>query len=366
MPFNLGIENLARNNVNENAALLTNASGVTQRLEQNVDFLLKKSFKIKKIFTAEHGFYGTLNDGDDVKNETYNGIDVISIYSASRKSIKPEELEDVHTIIYDLQDAGTRPYTFISSLKNLLITASELGKKVVVCDRPNPLSNVIEGPVLKREFVSFVGADEFPLRYGMTIGELAQFMNRNINADISVSKMTEYDPSRYYDYHLKYYVPPSLNLTSLDSMFNFSGMVLLEAAKVSVGRGTPYPFLQFGLENPPKINSNEFEGAILRKTSFVSLLEPLKEKKLYGYFIHIKDRKKYSSIKMVASIIKKIYEIDRNIINFKKLNLNYGSDEMSKWLEKNDTVLELYEQMNSECDEFEKNRRDYSLYKLPS
>ena len=366
MPFNLGIENIACNNLKENIALLTNSSGVTQSLEQNVDFLLKKSFKIKKIFTAEHGFYGTLNDGDDVKNETYNGIDVISIYSADRKSIKPEELEDVDTVIYDLQDAGTRPYTFISSLKNLLITASELGKKVVVCDRPNPLSNVIEGPVLKREFVSFVGADEFPLRYGMTIGELAQFMNRNISADLSISKMTDYDPSRYYDYHLKYYVPPSLNLNSLDSMFNFSGMVLLEAAKVSVGRGTPYPFLQFGMENLPDLKPDEFEGVILRKTSFISLLDPLKDKKLKGYFIHIKDRKLYSSIRMVASVMKKIYEMDRTLINFKKLNLNYGSDEMSKWLERNGTVLELYEQMDSECAGFLNTRKDYALYKSPS
>lgn len=364
MAFNLGIENLEKNSMSENVALLTNASGVTQNLEQNVEFLLKRGFKIKRIFTAEHGFYGTLNDGDDVKNETYNGINVISIYSSERKSIKPEELDDVDTVIYDLQDAGTRPYTFISSLKNLLINASDLGKKVVVCDRPNPLSSIVEGPVLKREFVSFVGADEFPLRYGMTIGELAQFMNRNIGADLTVSKMTNYDPSRYYDYYMKYYVPPSLNLNSLDSMFNFSGMVLLEAANVSVGRGTPYPFMQFGFENPPDLKTDEFEGVILRKTSFISLLNPLKERKLMGYFIHIRDRKSYSSIRMVATIMKKLYDIDKNLINLKKLNLNYGSDEMSKWLEKNETVTDLYEKINSEISEFMKIRKDYSLYSI--
>ncbi|HIH60423.1 MAG: DUF1343 domain-containing protein [Candidatus Thermoplasmatota archaeon] len=366
MSFNLGIENLGKNRINENVALLTNASGVTQNLEQNVEFLIRKGFRIRRIFTAEHGFYGTLNDGDDVKNETYNGIDVVSIYSADRKSIKPEELEDVDTVIYDLQDAGTRPYTFISSLKNLLITASELGKKVVVCDRPNPLSNIVDGPVLKKEFVSFVGADEFPLRYGMTIGELAQFMNRNIGADLNISKMTDYDPSRYYDNYMKYYVPPSLNLNSLDSMFNFSGMVLMEAANVSVGRGTPYPFMQFGLEDPVDLRSDEFEGVILRKTSFISLLNPLKEKKLIGYFIHIKDKKSYSSIRMVATIMKKIYDMDKNLINLKKLNLNYGSDEMSKWLEKNEIVTDLYEKINSEISEFMKIRKDYSLYRFPN
>ena len=362
MPFKLGIETLLENAHEENVALLTNASGVTQNLEQNADVLGKKGFKIRKIFTAEHGFYGTLKDGEDVKNETYNGIDVISIYSEKRKSINPSELENVDTVIYDLQDSGTRPYTFISSLKNLLITASECGKNVVVCDRPNPLSNATEGPVLKKEFISFVGADEIPLRYGMTIGELALFMNRGIGADLKISKMSGYNPSFFYDHYLKYYVPPSLNLNSLDSMFNFSGMVLLEAVNASVGRGTPYPFLQFGLEAPVNLEIDEFEGVILRKTSFIPLLNPLKEKSLSGYFIHIKDRKKYSSIKMAISIIEKIYEMDSSLVNPRKLNLNYGSDELTKCLENNTSIQDLYKNMERECSEFQKRRKEYSLY----
>ena len=188
MSFRLGIEKLLENAPRENMAILTNVSGVTQNLEQNVDVLLRTNCRIKKIFTAEHGFYGALKDGEDVMNETYNGIPVVSIYSSKRKSILPEELEDVETMVYDLQDAGTRPYTFISSLKNLLSTASEQGKRVILCDRPAPLSDFTEGPILKKEFISFVGADEFPLRYGMTIGEIALFMNRNINADLKISK----------------------------------------------------------------------------------------------------------------------------------------------------------------------------------
>jgi uncharacterized protein YbbC (DUF1343 family) len=362
MSFKLGLEGLLENLQKGSFAIVTNASGVSQNLEQNIDLLLKKEVRLKRIFAPEHGFYGSLNDGEDVKDETYLGIKVSSMYSKDKKSIDAKDLEGIDTVIFDVQDVGSRPYTFLASLKNLLTTASKCGVSVVVCDRPNPLSNIVEGPMMKKENISFVGADEMPLRHGMTIGEVSNYLNRNINADLTVSKMNDYDPTKYYGDYLKYYVPPSLNLNCLDSVMNYSGLVLLEAVNVSLGRGTPYPFLQVGFNNNLEISAKDINGAILRKTSFVPLLDPFGGSTLYGYFIHITNRNLYSSIKLTIKIIESVYEKNEELINFKKLCMLSGSTQLEEALRKKLPISEIYENMQVENEIFKDIKRDYTIY----
>ncbi len=362
MEFKLGIENLLQEVPKKPTAMLTNASGVTQDLVQNIDIMIKKGASIKKIFAPEHGIYAALKNGEEVPDETYSGIPVKSIYSAKSHVIDPKDLEDVQSVIYDIQDGGARPYTYISSLKHLLSAAAKAGIGVIVCDRPAPLSgSVVDGPMMQSKFRSFVGIDDFPLRYGMTIGEMAQYFNRDIGADLKISKMSGYRRSHYYDDYLKHYVPPSLNLPTLNSLFVFVGLVLVEASKVSLGRGTPYPFSQFGYPGAHALEIKE-EGALFRKTVFIPMLDPLSNQKLEGFAIHMEDRTKFRSISLAIRILKHLYSLRPDDLDFKHLSILYGSDELERDLKDGMSVEEIAETWEPSYQEYMESRSNHLLY----
>ncbi len=363
MEFKLGIEKLLTDLPSKPIALLTNASGVTQDLIQNIDLMMKKGANIRKIFAPEHGIYAALKNGEMVQDETYAGIPVKSIYTEKSHEIDPAELEDVETVIYDIQDAGARPYTYISSLKHLLTATGKSGAQVIVCDRPAPLSgSIVDGPMMQPGFRSFVGIDDFPLRYGMTIGEMAQYLNRDINADLKISTMSAYKRSYYYDSYLKHFVPPSLNLPTLNALFVFVGMVLVESSKVSVGRGTPYPFSQFGYNGAWSLNLKEQRGAIFRKIMFIPSLDPLTGQKLEGFSIHIEDRKAFRSTTLAIRILKHLFSLDRENIDFKHLSILYGSDDLRKFLEDDMGVREIAETWIDSSRDYMEARQAFLLY----
>jgi uncharacterized protein YbbC (DUF1343 family) len=363
MEFKLGIENFLHHVSNKPIAMLTNASGVTQDLIQNIDIMTRKGAIIRKIFAPEHGIYAALKNGEEVLDETYSGIPVKSIYSSRSHTIDPKELENVESVIYDIQDGGARPYTYISSLKHLLTAAAKAGVAVIVCDRPAPLSgSIVDGPMLQSKFRSFVGIDDFPLRYGMTIGEMAQYLNRDVNADLKISTMSGYKRSYYYDAFLKHFVPPSLNLPTLNALFVFVGMVLVESSKASLGRGTPYPFSQFGYSGAWSLDLKEERGALFRKIKFIPGLEPLPGQSLEGFSIHIEDRKIFRSITLAIRVLKHLFSIDPENIDFKHLSILYGSDELKKFLEDSLNVNEIAETWVEASKDFMEARSAYLLY----
>jgi uncharacterized protein YbbC (DUF1343 family) len=363
MIFKLGIENLLQDLPKTPIAILTNASGVTQGLVQNVDLMKQKGAQIKTIFAPEHGIYAALKNGEEVPDETYAGIPVKSIYTEKSHSINPEEIEDIKVVIYDIQDGGARPYTYLSSLKHLLSAAARAGTKVIVCDRPAPLSGtVVDGPMLRPAFKSFVGIDEFPLRYGMTIGELALYMNRDVKADLEISKMSGYKRSEFYDAYLKHFVPPSLNLPTLNSLFVFVGMVLVESSKVSVGRGTPYPFSHFGYGGSWSLDLRQEKGALFRKIMFIPSLDPLSLQRLEGFSIHIDDRRVFRSITLAVRVLKHIYSIDPANVDLKHLSILYGSDELRKFIEDEVSVDEIAASWTESSRDFTEARRSHLIY----
>ncbi len=363
MEFKLGIESLLPDLPNKPIALLTNASGVTQDLIQNIDLMMKKGANIRKIFAPEHGIYAALKNGEIVRDETYAGIPVKSIYTEKSHQIDPVELEDIETVIYDIQDGGARPYTYVSSLKHLLGAARKAGTQVIVCDRPAPLSgSVVDGPMMQPGFRSFVGIDDFPLRYGMTIGEMGQYLNRDINAELKISAMAGYKRSYYYDAYLKHFVPPSLNLPTLNALFVFVGMVLVESSKVSVGRGTPYPFSQFGYDGSWSLDLKQQRGAIFRKIMFIPSLDPLSGQKLEGFSIHIEDRKIFRSITLAISVLKHLFSLDKGNIDFKHLSILYGSDELRRFLEEDLDVNKIAETWIDSSRDYLEARKAFLLY----
>ncbi len=228
--------------------LLVNHTALVGRTHL-VDTLLQRGILIKKIFGPEHGFRGNAADGEVVKNgvDTKSGLPVISLYGRNKKPT-PDQVSDIDVLIFDIQDVGTRFYTYISSLHYLMESAAENGKKVVVLDRPNPHGGYTDGPILRPEFKSFVGMHPIPVVHGLTVGELAQMVNGQgwlaggLKCDLAVVTMKNW--AHGDEYLLPVY--PSPNLPNNQSIRLYPSLCFFEGTAISVGRGTPFPFQALG------------------------------------------------------------------------------------------------------------------------
>ena len=220
-----------------------------------VDSLVSLKVNVLKVFAPEHGFRGTADAGELVKNgvDTKTGLPIISLYGSNKKP-SSKQLEDLDVIIFDIQDVGARFYTYISSLHYVMEACAENNKKVIVLDRPNPNGHIVDGPILEKEHKSFVGMHAIPVLHGMTIGEYAQMINgenwlkNNINCDLTTIKMA------YYNHNLPYSLPikPSPNLPNDQAINLYASLCFFEGTEISVGRGTETQFQIYGAPFLPK------------------------------------------------------------------------------------------------------------------
>jgi uncharacterized protein YbbC (DUF1343 family) len=307
----------------------------TSMLERRhlVDTLLSRGIRIKKIFAPEHGFRGNADAGENINNLTdeKTGIQIVSLYG-SRQKPTPEDLKDIDILLFDIQDVGTRFYTYISSLQKFLEAAMEIDKPLIILDRPNPNGFYIDGPVLDIKFKSFVGMQPVPVVYGMTIGEYAimllgehwlsvrqygkisrteekgpAFPNEKKQEqtiiedgnDISTSTLALENYSGFYlkiicnknySHNSKYKLPvaPSPNLPNMQSVYLYPSLCFFEGTVISLGRGTTKPFQQFGSplfpNNLYSFIPESMPGAksppLLNQTCYgmdLSTVDPLKE-----------------------------------------------------------------------------------------
>lgn len=363
MEFRLGLENFLSDPGKGKFAIVTNTTGVDTNIVLNVDLMLSGGIKPEFILAPEHGFYGSYRNGEHVPDESYEGIPVKSLYGEKKRSVTREDLEGIDNLIFDIQDCGARPFTYISTLHNLLKKVKETSVTVTVLDRPNPIgADIVDGPMMEPDFISFVGTDHFPLRYGMTIGELSNFLNRNVKADLKVVKMTGYNRKGHYGSYLGNYIAPSMNLNSMSSLYNFPGFVLLEACNMSVGRGTPYPFVQIGYDGIWSANLENNPGIKLRKVMFSPWIEPMKDRMIEGLFTHITDVEKYNSIFLAIRVMKHLYSSDPKNIDLKHLHLLYGSKQIDEILEGSIGFSEIKEQWEEMSKDFLEERKQYLLY----
>ncbi len=214
-----------------------------------VDTLLANGIAVKKIFAPEHGFRGEADAGEHVSNSTdkKTGLPLISLYGSNKKPTA-EQLADVDVVIFDIQDVGARFYTYISTMHYAMEACAENGKKLLVLDRPNPNGHYFDGPVLKPQFKSFVGMHPIPVVHGLTVGELARMINGEGWLTGGAKCELEVVQADGYTHRTKYIVPvrPSPNLPNEASIRLYPSICFFEAAPVSVGRGTPYPFQVVG------------------------------------------------------------------------------------------------------------------------
>ena len=236
-----------------------------------VDTLVKRGINVVKIFGPEHGFRGNADAGEKVGNtiDKQTGIKVISLYGKHEKPTT-EDLADVDIMVFDIQDVGTRFYTFISSLQVYMEAAFENSKPLLILDRPNPNGFYVDGPVLDPKFKSFVGMQPVPIVYGMTLGEYAfMIAGENWLTDAAnnkynyfkTTKATADTPFHFfvvkclnYNHKSKYILPvkPSPNLPSIQSIYWYPSTCLFEGTSLSEGRGTDKPFQVFGAPSLPK------------------------------------------------------------------------------------------------------------------
>lgn len=214
-----------------------------------VDSLKNSGFNIKCVFAPEHGFRGESGAGDKIANgkDANTGIHIISLYG---KHLKPtaKDLKGVDVVVFDIQDVGVRFYTYISTLQYVMEACAELNIRLIVLDRPNPNGFYVDGPVLKKEFTSFVGMQPVPVVYGMTIGEYAMMLNgegwlaKNAKCNLKVIQLINYDHSKKPVIR----IPPSPNLPDMDAIYLYPSICLFEGTHVSLGRGTSAPFRLVG------------------------------------------------------------------------------------------------------------------------
>lgn len=235
----------------KNVGLLINHTSVIDN-KHIVDFLLEKEVNIKAIFAPEHGFRGQADAGELVNDniDEKTGIPVISLYGNNKKPSK-DQMKGLDVIIFDIQDVGVRFYTYISSMHYMMEACAENDLKMIVFDRPNPNGHIVDGPMLDMAYKSFVGMHPIPVVHGLTVGELAQMVNeeRWLEGDEKCDLLVV--PMKNYKHSLDYSLPvkPSPNLPNDQSIMLYPSLCFFEGTKVSIGRGTYFPFQVVGYPN---------------------------------------------------------------------------------------------------------------------
>ncbi len=383
--FKLGVEVLLDEQKEliegKSVGLITNPTGVDQNLVSIVDLLHNDpDVDLKALYGPEHGVRGSAQAGEYVEYYTdeETGLPVFSLYGSTKKPT-PEMLEGIDVLLFDIQDVGTRFYTYIYTMAYAMEAAGENDIEFIVLDRPNPLGGeAVEGPVLDDEYSSFVGKYEIPLRHGMTVGELAKLFNEefDIGANLTVVEMEKWKRDMYYDDTPLEWVLPSPNMPTLDTALVYPGAALIEGTNVSEGRGTTKPFELIGApfinatELANELNGLELPGVDFRAASFTPSFSKHAGKLTHGVQIHVTDKEAFERVTTGLSLVKTIHDLYPEDFEFRAENsagvsffdLLIGNGWIRDAIEDGETVEEIEQKWQGDLREFNEVREDYLLY----
>ena len=365
--------------------LICNQASVDHSLNHAADLLRsEKGINLTALFGPQHGIRGEVQDNMVETEHTIDkatGVPVFSLYSETRDPTE-EMLKDVDVLVFDLQDVGCRIYTFIYTLANCMRVAGRLGKKVIVCDRPNPISgDYIEGNILEASYASFVGQFPIATRHGMTVGELALMFEKQfgIACEVEVVPMLGWERADWLDDTDVPWVMPSPNMPTLDSATVFPGTVHLEGTQVSEGRGTTRPFEIIGA---PYIDGDELTlylrgmglpGVFFRSCGFRPTFQKHAEEICGGVQIHVTDRRSFRPVITGIAIVKAIYELYPEDFRWKDPPYEYvfdknpfdvvaGSGVLRGQIEDRASIDQIQESWLAPLDEFQGLRQNYLIY----
>lgn len=376
--FKLGLDVLLDEQLDklsgENVGLITNPTGVDQELNSIVDRLDKADdVDLVALYGPEHGVRGDAQAGDYVEYyiDEKTGLPVYSLYGDTRKPT-PEMLEDVDVLLFDIQDVGTRFYTYIYTMAYAMEAAEENDIEFIILDRPNPIGGVdVAGPVLDPDYSSFVGLYPIPLRHGMTVGELAHLFNEefDIHADIDVIEMSGWERTDHYDDTPLEWVLPSPNMPTLDTAFVYSGAALIEGTNVSEGRGTTKPFELIGApfidgaDFAEQLNSAELPGVNFRAAYFTPQFSKHAGELSGGIEIHVSDADRFDPVKAGITIVKTIHDMYPDDFEFTAFfDSLIGNGWVREKITEGASVDEINDTWQEGLVEFRHTRSDYLLY----
>ncbi len=324
-----------------------------------VDTLLSRGMEITKVFAPEHGFRGDADAGETIRNsrDAKTGLPIVSLYGGNKKPTA-EQLENVDVVIFDIQDVGTRFYTYISSMHYVMEACGELGKKVVVLDRPNPNGRYVDGPVLDMSLKSFVGMHPIPVLHGLTVGELAMMINGEhwmeggVTCDLKVIPMTGYSHDMEYSLPVK----PSPNLPNDLAIELYPSLCLFEGTEISVGRGTMEPFQQIG---HPSLTG--FDHSFTpRSLEGMAKYPPYEDEKCYGTLFTQENALKGFDLSYLISYYQKFENKEEYFNNyFPKLA---GTDELDDQVRAGMTEDEIRKTWEPALNAYKELRKNYLLY----
>ena len=341
-----------------NVGLVCNHTSYDGSFRYLIDIVRKEDGDIKVVFTPEHGLYGAAYAGERVlsyHDEDYD-VQVYSLYGNNR--VPPIDLlKSLDFVIYDLQDIGVRWYTYISTLYYVVTSISKAGIPLLVLDRPNPLNGInVEGPILEKEFQSFVGIAPIPVRYGLTVGELAKYYSDvlGLGGDIKVLRMKGWRRTFFWTDTSLYWIPPSPNIPTWETALIYVGSCLLEGTNISEGRGTSSPFFVLGApwikprELSRELNKLNIDHLYFRPIYFRPYYSKYRDELCGGVYIHILNKNKNGFFNSIVKVLKKIRELYPKFFEWKKWNDVYsidrlaGTDKVRKIIE-GDLEIEKYE-----------------------
>lgn len=318
--------------------LICNQASVNHELRHAADlFYEHPGVDLRALLGPQHGIRGDVQDNmieteHTVDSET--GLTIHSLYSETREPTEAM-LDDVDVLVFDMQDVGCRIYTFAYTMANCMAAARKFGKRVIVCDRPNPINGVsVGGNVLEPEHRSFVGQFPIPTRHGMTLGELAQMFNQHfgLNCELEVVKMLGWDRNLWHDQTDAPWVMPSPNIPTLDSATVFPGTVHFEGTQLSEGRGTTRPFELIGAPyvNPEKyartLNQLNLPGVFFRSCIFRPTFQKHAGISCGGVQIHVTDRDAFEPVTTGVAMVKIAYALYPTEFRWKEPPYEYVYD----------------------------------------
>jgi len=323
-----------------------------------IDFLYYNKINLKKIYAPEHGFRGTADAGELIKDgkDTKTGLPIISLYGNNKKPTK-EQLAGIDVMIFDLQDVGARFYTYISSLHYLMEACAENNIPVIVLDRPNPKGATVDGPVLEMKNKSFVGMHPIPVLHGMTIGEYAQMINgekwlkNGVQAKLTIIPVKNYNKGMQYSLPVK----PSPNLPNDASINLYTSLCFFEGTNVSMGRGTEKQFQIYG-------------SPLLKNMDFTFTPKPnegAKDPVHNGVKCFGEDLSTHKTIDGLS--LEWLLKAYKNTSDKEKFFNNFfiklaGTDQLQKQIEKGLTEKEIRSTWKTGIEDFKETRRKYLLY----
>ena len=327
-----------------------------------VDSLLTLGTDVKKVFSPEHGFRGTSDAGEEVKDglDSKTGLPLVSLYGDNKKP-KPEQLKDLDIVIFDIQDVGVRFYTYISTLHYLMEACAEAKIPVLILDRPNPNGQYVDGPTLDLKNKSFLGMHPIPLVHGMTIGEYAQMINgehwleNGIQCPITVIPVKNYTHQSSYSLTIR----PSPNLPNDQSIALYPSLGLFEGTNINAGRGTEFQFQRYGA---PFLDKNMFKFTYTPIENFGAKNPKHKGKLCYGEDLKNEEVGHNVSLKWLIKAYNNSTDkkLVFNAINFTK---HAGTDQLQKQIEAGLSEDEIKATWQDDLKRFEKIREKYLIYK---